>query len=149
MKKFLSLFLCISLLFSCLTFTVNAEEAANTTTSIEYFEDGSYVVTELEVSNPNARTAKTGKKTQTWYDTDNIKVFTVTLTGTFDYTSGVSASATGQSISVTRYVSDAVFHSKSATHSGATVYGSGTIAYFGYAKALSLQITCDKYGNLT
>lgn len=145
MKRTIASILCIILLFTCLTINVGAETIQN----IEYFEDGSYVVTELVVSSPLARTAKSGSKTSTYYNSSNTAIFSVTLTGRFDYTYGTSAKATGASVSVNVYDSSATYVTKSATYGSATAYGSGTVSYLGYSRTLNVKITCDIYGNLT
>lgn len=108
-KVIASLF-CVVLLLSCLTFQVSAQ----TVRDVEYFDDGSYVVTELTVNtdNPFARTGKSGSKTSTYYGSNNKAYFAVTLTGQFNYTYGSSAKATGASTSVTVYDSSASYVTK-------------------------------------
>lgn len=138
-------YVCFVLLVSCLTFNVGAETVKN----IEYFEDGSYVVTEIVVTNPNARTGRSGSKTSKYYDSNNKAIFAVTLTGQFDYTYGVSAKATGASVTVTIYDNSATYVTKSATYGGATAFGSGTARVNATSRTLNVKITCDIYGNLT
>lgn len=123
--KIIASLFCVVLLFSCLTFQVSAQ----TVRDVEYFDDGSYVVTELTVNtdNPFARTGKSGSKTSTYYGSNNKAYFAVTLTGQFNYTYGSSAKATGASTSVTVYDSSASYVTKSATYSGATATGTGTV----------------------
>ena len=149
MKRFISVILVFILIVSC-SIAVSAEQiAAEPKTEIEYFEDGSYTVTVLEESNSLARAGKSGKKTKTYYTASNEPVFSVTVTGTFSYTSGVSAEATGSSVVVSLYKDAANFVSKSATYRNATAYGSGTVSYLGFTRAMSTNITCDIYGNLS
>lgn len=145
-KVIASLF-CVVLLLSCLTFQVSAQ----TVRDVEYFDDGSYVVTELTVNidNPFARTGKSGSKTSTYYGSNNKAYFAVTLTGQFNYTYGSSAKATGASTSVTVYDSSASYVTKSATYSGATATGTGTVKVNATSRTLTVKITCDKYGNLS
>lgn len=150
MKKILSFVLCFVLLVSVCTWSVSAQTISQRNDStIEYFEDGSYVITEWDDSVPATRTSTSKTKKATYYLSNNTAVFAVSLTGYFNYTYGVSAEATSQSVSVSIYLDDATFVSKSSTHSGATVYGSGTVSYADRNKTLSVQITCDKYGGLT
>lgn len=145
MKKIISVLACLALLISCFSFGVSATEAK----TVEYLEDGSYIVTEFQCSNPNARTATNGAKVSTYYTSSNKAVFSVTLTGYFTYTKGVSAKATSANVVVSIYDDTAEYISKSSSTSGATAYGAGTVSYLGYAKTLSLQITCDVNGNLS
>lgn len=146
MKRIFSLFVCVLLVFSCCAVIASAQE---TSTSIEYFEDGSYVVTTLVQNNPNGRTGISGSKSSVYYTSSGSSVFSVTLTGYFSYTYGTSSKATGEDVTVAVYDSSASYVTKSSYHSGATAYGSGTVSYRGYQKTLSVQITCDKYGNLS
>lgn len=149
-KKLVSLLLVIVLIVSCCSFAVSAEQIETEPKStVEYFEDGSYVVTVLEESNSLARTGKSGKKTSTYYNSDDEPMYAVTLTGTFSYTYGVSAEATGASTQVITYVSEAKYVSKTATYRNATAYGSGTVSYLGYTRVSSVNITCDIYGKLS
>ncbi len=150
MKRILTIVCCLTLLLGIIPFCAFASEPVpQTAQTIEYLEDGSYVVTELEVTPTIARTAKSYTKTSTYYTASNTAVFSVSLIGNFNYTYNVGCSATSQSISVSVYLNSASFVSKTSSHSGATVYGSGTVSYAGRNKTLSLSITCDKYGNVS
>ena len=146
MRRFTAFLLCVMLLMSCLTIAVSAD---TTTTTVEYFEDGSYIVTELTVSNPLARATKTGSKASTYYHSNGSKIFTTTVTGTFSYTSGVSVKATSGSVNVVIHNSSASFVDKFASVSGNSVYGYGCVLYLNAKRSLSPNVTCDKYGNIT
>ena len=137
------------MLFTSFAVSAHAAEVPKTTQTVEYLADGSYYVTELEESNSLARASKTGTKTTTYYTSSDVKVFAVKLTGTFTYTSGVSAAATSQSVDVILYQSSAQYITHSSRRSGATVYGSGTVSYGGLTIAKAVNITCDIYGNLS
>ena len=149
MRKFLSLVLVIALAFSCFAVSASAAEIPQTTQTIEYLEDGSYFVTEIEESNSLARTSKTGSKTATYYTASDVKIFSVRVTGTFTYTYGVSASATSQTVNVILHHEDAKFITKSSSRSGATVRGSGTVSCLGLTIVKPVSLTCDIYGNLS
>lgn len=150
MKRIVSIFLVLALLISSVTFSVSAEQVTEKTkTTVEYYSDGSYSVTILEETNSLARTAKSGKKSKIYYTASDVPIFSVNLTGTFSYTYGVSAEATGSSVVVSLYDDNAVFVTKSATYRNATAYGSGTVSYLGLTRAMSTNITCDIYGNLS
>lgn len=150
MKRFISVILIVALLISCFSFTVSAKEnTPEPKVTFEYFEDGSYEVTVLEESNSLARTGKSGKKTKTYYTASDEPVYSVTLTGTFSYNYGTSATATGASTTVTLHKSAATYVTKTATYRNATAYGSGTVSYLGITRVSSVNITCDIYGNLS
>ena len=146
MKKAISLVLILVLAFSCFSVSAHASE---TTRTIEYLADGSYFITEIVESNSLARASKSGTKSTTYYTSNDVKVFTVQLTGTFTYTYGVSATATSQNVNVVLHQSSATFIEKSSRRSGATVYGSGTVSYGGLSIAKGVNLTCDIYGNLS
>ena len=150
MKRILTILCCLTLLLGIIPFCAFASEPVpQTTQTVEYLEDGSYIVTELEVTPAIARTARSYTKTSTYYTASNTAVFSVSLTGNFNYTYNVSCSATSQSISVPIYANSASFVSKTSSHSGATVYGTGKVSYLGKTLSLSVSITCDKYGNVS
>lgn len=149
MKKIVAILMCIVLVTGCTAMYASAGEMPQSETDIEYFADGSYVVTELEQSSNLVRATKTGYKTRTYYTASDIKVFMVSLTGNFSYTSGVSSKATSASVTVTTYASGSKFVSKNAYCSGKTAYGSGTVSYGGFNLTQSPSLSCDTYGNLS
>lgn len=150
MKRVLSFVFCLVLLCSICVWEVSAQAVSpEVKKTIEYLEDGSYIVTEWDDSAPTARSSTSKTKKSTYYSPDDAAIFAVSLTGYFNYTYGVSSEATSQSVSVTIYSDAATYISKSSTRSGATVYGSGTVAYSGRNRTLPVQMTCDKYGNIT
>lgn len=157
MRKFVAFFFCLTLLCGvCVTNTSAQTISAVSDRETVYFEDGSYVVTEWcdssPITHPSALTARSSisrTKRSTYYSSSDVAIFSVDLTGYFTFTSGVSAEATSETVSVITYSSSATYVTKSSTHSGATVYGSGTVAYSGRNRTLPVQMTCDKYGNIT
>ena len=147
MKRILTIICCLTLLLGIVPFCVSASETASQ--NMQTVEDGSYIVTELEVTPAVARTARSYTKKSTYYTASNTAVFAVSLTGNFNYTYNVSCTATSQSVSVSIYDNSASYVTKTSSRSGATVYGSGTVYYLGKNRTLSLSITCDKYGNIS
>lgn len=154
-KKFFSLVCCFILLFSTFAISVNAKSNSvmdrqhSMNQNIEYFEDGSYVITEWDTTSDSARTSVSRTKKSTYYSSNDVAIFAVSLTGQFTYTYGSSAKATGQSVTVTIYDDSTTYVTKSSSRSGATVYGSGTVRYQGANRTLSLQMTCSIYGNIS
>ncbi len=122
--------------------------------SIEYLENGDYIITELFVSPSSFRASdgiaatKPGQKTATYYNSVGTKIWSVTVDGMFQYTYGVSATATSASATVNIYVASATFVSKSASTSGNTATATGTVRYSGVNTTKSVSVSCDIYGNV-
>lgn len=154
-KRFFSLVCCFIFIWSISTMSVSATSVytpnlhLSANQDIEYFDDGSYVITEWETTSFSARTPTTKTKKATYYSSSNVAIFAIYLTGQFSYTYGSSAKATGQSVSVSLYDDSATYVTKSSSRSGATVYGSGTVRYQGANRTLSLQMTCSIYGYIS
>ena len=127
MKRFCISVLCLLILGTFFTFGVSANTVVSDTKStIEYLDDGSYIITEWETAPTATRSVSSKTKTSTYYSSSGSAIFSVSLTGNFTYTSGVSVKATSQSASVTVYSDSASYVTKSSSRSGASVYGSGT-----------------------
>ena len=63
MKRILTIICCLTLLLGIIPFCVSASETASQNMqTVEYLEDGSYIVTELEVTPAVARTARSYTK---------------------------------------------------------------------------------------
>ena len=160
MNRLISVLLIISLLVGSLACVVSASEIPTVTkySTIEYLDNGDYIVTELVVDLPNApsqekvqetRATKTGSKTASYYNSAGSKIWSITVTGTFSYTSGSSSTATNSTATVNIYNSNAKFVSKNAYTSGSTATASGTVSFMATPTTKSVSVTCDKYGNLS
>lgn len=150
MKRFCTSIFCLFILGAFFTFGVSANTVVSDTKStIEYLDDGSYIITEWETAPAATRSVSSKTRTSTYYSSSGSAIFSVSLTGNFTYTSGVSAKATSQNVSVTVYSDSASYVTKSSSRSGASVYGSGTVYYAGRNRTLSLQMTCSIYGNIS
>lgn len=153
-KRFFSLVCCFIFIFSISAMSVHAASVSvpnlqySVDQDIEYFDDGSYIITEWDIT-PSSRTSASKTKKSTYYSSNDVAIFAVSLTGQFSYTYGSSAKATSQSVSVSIYDSAATYVTKSSSRSGAAVYGSGTVRYQGVNRTLSLQMTCSIYGNIS
>ena len=164
MKKTAAFILLAALVF-CAVIPTYAQKAGTETTlsdgtQIIYCDDGGYIIISpatmiSEVKSPDGtRATVTQTKTQTKKDSGGNVEWKYTLTGTFSYTYGVSASCTGASYSKTIYDSVWSFSNGSATASGATATGNGTFTkkvLFITVDTVNvhLTLTCDKYGNVT
>lgn len=122
--------------------------ASNSDYTIQYLENGDYIVTEIISSNFNAKTSTSFDKRSFYYDQNHNLIFTTLLSATFDYSYGQHVSATSSNITVNVTASSAIFKSKTSHVSGNTAYGSGTVFYQGANRTISSSISCDPYGNM-
>lgn len=115
--------------------------------SIEYLDNGDYVVTEVYKPIAQPLSGTSGYKSSTYTASSGTRVFVVTVYGTFNY-NGSTSSATSASASVDIYNANASFVSKNAYTSGASAYATGTVKYGGINISRTVSLTCDKNGNL-
>lgn len=155
MKKWVSLLLTMLIFAVPLSGIAQAQERQDvlTSTTIEYLENGDYIITELNHPLYSWQTmansyTKPGSKTSTYYNSSGTAIWSVTVNGTFTYTYGVSATAASATASVNIYNSNASYVSKSAYTSGNTATATGTVKYNGLSTSKSVSVSCDKYGNL-
>lgn len=159
MRRVVSILLAAILLIGSFASVVGASEAPTVTkySTIEYLENGDYIVTELVIDSSDApfqvkeqesRATKQGSKTAYYYNSAGTKIWSVGVTGTFSYTYGVSATATSSSATVNIFVSGATFKNKNAYTIGNTAIASGIVAYNGVSTSKSVSVSCDKYGNV-
>ena len=109
----------------------------------------SFFVTELTRENSLLRSSQGGSKTSTYYNSNYVAIFAVTVHGSFTYSYGVSSSATSASCTVTTYSTSASFQSKDAWTSGNSAYGYANVSYKGRNTSRTVSISCDSYGNLS
>ena len=143
-KLFAYLFLVICLLFPNCNVTT-----ATPNYTIQYLENGDYIITEIYSSDATSRTATSKSKKASYYSQDHIFIFSITIFVSFDYTYGVRASATSANAIVNIADSSAVFKSKNSYVSGNTAYGTATVLYQGSNKTLNINMSCDIYGNIS
>lgn len=105
-------------------------KAAEITTSditaenVEYFADGSYLVTSIETFNKNeislfsTSANRSGSKTATYKSSNDSSLWSVTVTGTFTY--GSTTKCTSSSVSATSYSSSWKVSYKTSSKSGNT-----------------------------
>lgn len=150
MKRFLAIVLTVLLTASALSMTAAAAPADKLiSTSTEYLEDGSSIVTSVYESAIQPRTGKKGYKEAVYKAADGTKVFAVTVDGTFEYTYGVSSKATGAAAKVAIYSPKASYVSKNAYTSGASAIATGVVKYNENTVSKTVVLTCDRYGNLS
>lgn len=157
MKKniLVSIILSLAVIVSCFSMPVYAaEEKTVSSTTTEYFDDGSYLVTTItEEANNSRATTKTASKTATYKNSDGDILWTYKVTGTFSYT-GSSSTCTAVSDSYT--ISNDNWHmdSHSTSRSGNTAYGTVTMKrkFLGITTSTvskDLTLTCSATGVLS
>lgn len=157
MKKsiIISIILSMAVLISCFSMPVYAaEEKIVSSTTTEYFDDGSYmVITITEEMNNSRATTKTASKTANYKNSDGDILWTYKITGTFSYT-GSSSTCTAVSDSYT--ISNSSWHmdSHSTSRSGNTAYGTVTMKYKVLGVTFNtvskdLSLTCSATGVLS
>lgn len=132
--------------------TAFASEKVVTDSYIEYFEDGSYIVTELTESTITTFAAKTvsNSKSSHYYESNNSKAWTVTLNATFSYT-GSSATCTKATTSNTIYNDAWKVTSAVASKSGNKGTGAFTVKKYAIGIPIktmnrTVTITCSNSG---
>ncbi len=128
MKKLTALFsVLLMLLIMCPT-TAFASESVVTDKTIEYFDDGSYIVTEITTSTISTFASKivTKSKSENYYDNSGNIEWTATVTGTFSY-NGTSATCENARVSCKIYNDDWQVASAVPSKSGNKAIGTFTI----------------------
>ena len=151
-KKIIALIAFFILIFS-ISFSAYA---ATPTQQIEYLPDGSYIVTEI-ISEPSDfslfSTTQTKSKTSTYYNSAKVKVWSVTVKGTFSYGNGTS-SCLSASCSTTSYNASWSVGNKTASKSGNTAKASATGVYYSQGHAVEsvtriVTLTCSATGKFS
>lgn len=171
MKRFISM--CIALTLSvCLAggaqnVSVSAATLTDdktTTTTCEYFDDGTYLVTTITMSpssvdmntssTASTSSTRTGNKCSTLVNSDNEPLWSATVHGTFTY-DGKTSKCTNASVSSYFSAEHWYYDSSYATKSGNTATGSvtGKFLLLGgiptATRTITVSLSCDKNGNLS
>ena len=140
-----------------------ASEEAYTTASVEYLEDGSYIVTviteepaqALAYATASSTNTKTGTKTSTYVNADGEALWSVSVRATFQYVTGSLATCVSATGSAESYSSVWKLGTPAAEYQSnyATATVTGT-KYFGGLipldkVTLSVKLTCDVNGKLS
>lgn len=150
MKKLCAVLILMSLFLSALPLQAQASE---TESDVVYFEDGSYLITEITESNGRMLT-KVGTKTRTYYSASGVIQWEMIVNGEFLY-DGTTVTCTYASGSTTIYNhTNWYMISDSATYGGtaATYYvtfGSKNLGVTIGKPSYSLTLYCDVNGNLS
>lgn len=131
MRKVISTILIIMMMLSLGSVIAFADsEVVSTDSSVEYFDDGSYVVVTLDVdesvSAARATKTKSGGKSYKYYSAKDKLLWIVTVHGTFTYT-GSKATCTKATTSSEVYDNDWKVTSATASKSGNKAIGNFTV----------------------
>ena len=150
MKRLFSILLVCIILFSTTPFHAHA---TNVNSQAEYFDDGSYLIVEVDVHSTRMLT-KVGNKTATYYSADNEIQWKMFITGEFLYDGATvtctyaSGTTTIYKTSLWRKVSDnTVYSGNTATYT--TTFDSLFMGVTVEQGSYSLHITCDENGNIS
>lgn len=158
MKKLFSALLSVFFILNTVISAFAFDVAENPNTTIEYFDDGSYIVTTISnepsnISTYASTTSTTKSKISTYYSKSNSKLWDVKVTGTFTYGNG-SAKCNSSTVSATSYNKNWKVTNKSASKSNVSASASATgnlyqdsIIVQSIVKTVTL--TCDKNGNFS
>lgn len=148
MRRMLCCILTLVLMMSVMPLGANALEM-----EIVHFEDGSYVIIQLDTYGTRASGTVSGSKTANYYSSSNVLEWKAELNGSFSYT-GASASCTTADLDITIYNStwstQYGYASKSgnkATASGAMLKKAAGITVV--KSPINITLTCDANGNLS
>lgn len=157
MKKLFFTLLSIFFIFTTVNSAYAFDVQKNQNPTIEYFDDGSYIITTISDEpysiSTYSSTTTTKSKISAYYSKSNSKLWDVKVTGTFTYGNG-SAKCTRSTISSNSYNKNWKITNKSASKSNATASATATgnlyqdnIIVQSIVKTVTL--TCDKNGNFS
>jgi hypothetical protein len=150
MKRIVSVIMVFCLLLAVHPAAVQASESSIQTV---YFEDGSYLTTEIFVVHSRASDQITGTKQHTYYGSEGVVSWSAILRGTFRYT-GITATCTYSACDVTVYDSTWYTISKSPAMLGnkascELIMGRKVLGVTVSRVPVSMVLTCDANGNLS
>lgn len=125
--------------------------SSNPDESIIYYEDGSYCV--ITITKSMTRVATSGTKTANYYSEDGNLICTLSVTGVFEY-DGLKSSCTSASHQLTMHNSNWSVASQGSYKTDYRAIANATLNYrfLGVVvntQTISVQLACDKYGNLS
>lgn len=154
MKKLISAFLVLLMLlsFPMISYANDTEMAEYENGYVEYYEDGSYSVTNIEINTISTLATSTVKQTKTTshYSSKNEKEWDITVTGNFTFT-GSSATCTNSSVSYNIYDKNWKVTAAVASKSGRVATGEFTLKryFLGVPTKTvnqTLTLTCSNTG---
>lgn len=151
MKKIISMLLiCILLISNSLC----ASAQSNSNVSVEYLDDGSYFITVIDEDEITPFSSTISKsKTSYYVSASNVKLWSVTVTGTFTYGNNTSK-CISSSVSTKSYSSAWKYVSKSASKSGNTARAKATYKHIVNGTiqntvSRTVSLSCSSNGKLS
>lgn len=153
MRKFLIALLILTVLFSAFPANVFAAEQKDMSSEYIYYEDGSYLVITIQVTEARSTTSKMGTKTYQHYGSDGTVQWQAVLRGIFYY-DGTTSNCTSSVCDVTIYNSEWYTASKNVKTSGNSALAYLTMERTRYgvvvdSKQINMSLSCDANGNLS
>ncbi len=149
-KSLLSSILVLTLVFSLCALPAAAITPENSVYEVTYFEDGSYLTTEVVTyASTRAASTRSGHKTATYSNASGVTLWTFTVYGTFTY-NGTTSSATKASYGFN--ISDSNWSLKSANAycSGNQAIAEGTFSGGIFTtRNTSVGLSCSPSGVLS
>lgn len=156
-KKIIGIIICVMILCSQALLVSAApadEEESVVNVERQYLENGDYIETVISESliTSYASNSKSGSKTSTFYNGDDVAMWYVKVSGSFTYT-GSSVWCTGASVSADSYSSYWSVSNRSSSYSGniATAKATGK-RYYGNALIetvnKTVNLSCSVSGSL-
>lgn len=153
--KYIGILVCLLVCVMIAAFPANAAtvDADVADSNKIIFEDGSYIVDELSVTESgntgidlmSTVKNKTATRTYTYYNVLNQKCWTFSLTAKFQY-DGSSAKATSAFTSYTTYVSGWKYLSRSASCSGNAAKATAVFEYLTKSVNVTIGLKCSSTG---
>ena len=151
-RRIISLLIAICIALSIMIPVASAEENCFAFDTV-YFEDGSYMLIDIQEQSARATNSKSGNKVYSYYSNDDELLWKVILRGSFTY-NGTTSSCTSSSVSI-----DVVDDSWYVVSNSADKTGSEASAVATMGKKLlgitinkikvELTLSCDKNGVLS
>ena len=151
-KELSVLFLCLLMLFSC-PLTALASENETTEVDVEYFDDGSYLVTETTFDNTLTRAStKSATRRLTYFNANDVSEWYFELSATFSYT-GSSVTCTRADVATKIYNDQWKVKDTSSSKSGGKATGTIEIKYTVMGVTIktvtkTLILTCSRDGTI-
>ena len=153
MKHLFKVIALVLLVLIILPANVFAADMPEETEDIIYFDDGSYLVTEILSMDSRALSSKSGSKTSTYYSSTGDEQWSAVLSAVFTY-NGAASYCTSCSLDITVTNSAWYVVSQEESREGNTATGELTMGkkFLGITiekKPLTMTLTCDANGNLS
>lgn len=119
------------------------------TEDIEILDNGFETILLQEDGFEQIYLLRRASKTVTYYDHRNNKIWSMTATGDFAYTYGITSKAVTADSEIALYDPAAISISEEHNLAGNAIVTVGTVDYNGLTLLKKITLTCDRYGKLS